>query len=401
MGNTQEHLEKRLTAILTGVGGRVAGIDTRALWFTTEATGALEIRLAADPAARSYARSATFAISHGGQPSENRPPAAFDAVVAQIQSIDAVAIPDAAATFADVAGRVAARHGVRPASQAAQGDAADEPAWVPSARRWERPATRELNVIFLDLCAALIGRPGQPLMPLHWGFWPTPPTAGEAEDDPFEAFSVNLLDHVPERATRIMDVGCGLGGNARLLAARGKQVTAVTPVPHHCETIAAAGVPGIEARCARFEELEPEARYDLLLFSESVNHFPLEEDFFLHCRRFLSPPGYLLLADELSAERIDRITSQRVFRLLRSADITANVAPTFDWWLQRQRAFAAYRTALLAVLAREDRALATRVHEVLEGVDSDELRQLFTGRVEPLAAKGRYMIFLLQADAAA
>lgn len=408
MGNTQEHLEKRLSAILTSVGGRVAGADGRALWFTTETTGALEIRLAADPEVRSYARSATFGISHGGQPTEQRPPAAFEAVVAQIQSLDTEPVPEAAQAFADVARRVALLHGVWPADQAAMlhgGKSADGTAWVPSARRWERAATRELNVIFLDLCAALIGgsRRGQALIPLHWGFWATPPTAGAAgsEDDPFEAFSMNLLSYVPEGATRIMDVGCGLGGNARLLAARGKQVTAVTPVPHHCETIAAAGVPGIEARCVRFDELEPAPCYDLLLFSESVNHFPLEEDFFHHCRRFLVPSGYLLLADELSEERIDRIQSQRVFRLLRSADITANVAPTFDWWLQRQRDFAAYRTALFAVLERTDPALATRVREVLDGIDSDELRQLFSGRVEPLTAKGRYMIFLLQAAEAA
>ena len=218
-----------------------------------------------------------------------------------------------------------------------------------SGARWERHGTRELNIIFLDLCARLIGR-GQPLTSLHWGYWPDAAAARplmEADGhDPFEAFSLNLLAHVPESAIRILDVGCGLGANAKILASRQKLVTAVSPVPHHCAAIEAARLPGVDVRCARFEELRPDRAFDLLLFSESVNHFDLTGAFFAYCAAFLRPGGFLLLADDLTAERAEQIAAQGVFRMVREVDISANVAPTGQWWAWHMRAFVAFRAAL-------------------------------------------------------
>lgn len=120
-----------------------------------------------------------------------------------------------------------------------------------------------------------LGPPGDPLAPLHWGFWPDGQGADAAPRgyDPLRAFSDALLAHVPAGVTRVLDVGCGLGFNARLLAERGLRVTAVSPVPHHCALIERAALPGVEVRCARFQDLAPDGRYDLLLFSESLNHF--------------------------------------------------------------------------------------------------------------------------------
>jgi asparagine synthase (glutamine-hydrolysing) len=414
-------LADRLAWIVAAVGARAPQTNDEEIWFTTPSTGELEIRLSADRAGPCYDRSANFAISYGGQ-SDAPVDAAFAQVVAAIQKVDAAPLEDVTGQFAIAARQVvgeadgAAHDPVAEGGVAAAASGGEAPSnafgWdyrpierrqppVPSGSRWERALTRKLNVVFLDLCAPLIADGREPLSPLHWGFWPAGASAAPPAPDynPFEAFSENLLRYIPAAVGRVMDVGCGRGANTRLLAARRKRVTAVSPIAHHCELIASAGLPGVDVQCARFEELAPPAEpYDLLLFSESLNHFSLEADFFAHCRTFLGPGGYMLMADDLDAEHMRRITSQRLFRVLQAVDITENVAPTVDWWAQQMRTFVPYREALLSVLDLHDAAVGERVRRILDDLDSSELRVLFSGQPEPPVSKGRYMIYLLQRD---
>jgi 2-polyprenyl-3-methyl-5-hydroxy-6-metoxy-1,4-benzoquinol methylase len=406
-------IEQRLSEILAAVGGTDVQTNGAELWFATESTDGLEIRLAADIDGPCFDHSANFAISYGGGASDEPPSPAFQAVVDRIKAIDQLPIADAAAAFEEVAATIAGD--VSPdgddeaeledsGAGAASGNQAAQPG-APRApfreARWERYRTRELNVVFLDLCAQLIGKRGETLPSLHWGFWPTDSSAVLGTDldvyDPFEAFSENLLAHVPDTAKRILDVGCGLGANARLLSARNKLITAVSPVAHHCAAIEQAKLPGVEVKCARFEEMRPEAPYDLLLFSESLNHFSLDDEFFAHCRTFLADAGFVLMADDLTAARAARIAAQRVFRVVRTVDISENVAPTGTWWAQQMRAFAACREAWNSILEIHDTEVARRVSDILDTLDSSELRVLLSGRVVPPESKGHYLIYLLQA----
>ncbi len=277
------------------------------------------------------------------------------------------------------------------------------PAAVPrSLVTLETPRERALNVMYLDLCVQLAGGTEDNLLPLHWGFWPTSVTAPITDSKMYDAvcaFSENLLAYIPEGVSHVLDVGCGLGFNEKLLASRHIRVTAVSPIAHHCQTIEKAELPGVEVRCARFEGMPCEARYDLLLFSESVNHFSLDEMFWKHCAGFLDGSGFLLMADDLSEERARLIETQRVFRVLRSADITENVAPTSGWWAQQGRMLAAYQRTLMSVLDLYDRELPARIREVLDAVNNHDLRSLFSGERDPLVLKGRYKIYLLQREA--
>ena len=271
--------------------------------------------------------------------------------------------------------------------------------WEPDPR-WETLSARQLNLVFCDFCAQLVSG-GQPLSPLHWGFWPggiQTPSAETNDFDPFWAFSENLLAHIPDTAIRILDVGCGLGANAKLLSERRKLVTAVSPIAHHCESIERAKLPGVEVRCTRFEDMSPDETYDLLLFSESLNHFPLSDNFLEHCKRFLAPSGFLLGADDLTEERARRIEQQQVFRVLRAIDISANIAPMGQWWMRWVPAFTAYRFALMSILDMQDPPVAARVRELLDTLDSSELKVLLSGGNVAPTSKGRYMIYLLQRD---
>lgn len=375
---------ERLLAIVRAVDGDTVGTNGEALWFEP-AGGGPQLRLSAPGGRRCFDRSANFAISHGGVVGGGSDAPPIAALVERIKAVDATPIAGAAPAFRAAAEIVAAR-------------CADEATAAPAAPvQWERPRTRDLNVVFLDLCAHLFGRPGDPLAPLHWGFWPD----GQGIDtvpagyDPQRAFSDALLAHVPDGAGSVLDVGCGLGFNARLLAERGLRVTAVSPVPHHCERIERAGLPGVDVRCARFQDLAPDRRYDLLLFSESLNHFPLDDAFLRHCASFLADPGYVLMTDDHPAARVRRIETQSVFRILRVVDITANVAPTTQLWERQLPVVTAYHAALLAILEQYDGRLAAGVRDALARVDNPELRALLSGELTPPAPKGRYVTYLL------
>ena len=383
-------VEQRLCRIIEAVGGTDVKTNGQELWFVPEATSGVEVRLGADREGRCYDRSANFAISYGGT-SDDSPPPDFGAVVERIKAVDEVAIPGATEAFESAAGMAARRFSGAADAEAGGGEAQCPDEW------WERRLVRQLNVVFLDLCAALIGGRRGPLSPLHWGFWPARDPAPVRDDyDPFEAFSENLVGCIPRHVTRIMDVGCGRGAITRVLATRDKLVTAVSPVAHHCAVIEEAGLPGVEVRCARFDDLPPEPRYDLLLFSESVNHFALDDGFFARCSGFLAGEGFVLLADDLTEDRIAAIEAQRMFRMVRTWDISENVAPTAEWWARQQSSLAAYRAALLSILELYDASVADRARAILDTLDSPDLKLLFSGKTAPPVSKGRYMIYLLQ-----
>ncbi len=391
-----EAIAERLGAIVRACGGRDVDSDGVNLWFGVESGGDLQIRLSADRAPRCYDRSANFAISYGGQPSNEPVSARFRALVDRIKAIDASPLAALSTAFRPAALAVARR----PSSRAP-----DDPpraavdATVATQFGSESSVGRALNIIFLDLFVRLAGEAPEPLRPMHWGYWPTvdgaPARTPEAYD-PLEAFSMHLLSHVPDGATRILDVGCGLGFDERILSARGKQVTAISPVPHHCAVIEHARLPNVDVRCTRFEDLTPAEPFDLLLFAESVNHFMLNAAFLRHCARFLTDSGFLLMADDLSAESVRQIEAQEEFRVLRASDITANVAPTADWFARHLPTTAAYHRAMMATLELYDAPLAARVRTILDSLENSDLKALFSGRTAPPAPKGRYMIFLLQ-----
>src|SRR5438105_599822 len=370
---------ERVRQIVEALGGTGVRTNGQELSFAAEALGGVEVRLAADLHRPCYDRSSNFAISHGGGPSADPPPAAFHLAIERIKILDDVPIAGVMEVFASAAASLAdpLRNDDAGGSRIATGAACPD-------ERWERKLVSQLNVVFLDLCAVLIGGRRGPLSPLHWGFWPAPSAPAANDYDPFEAFSENLIGHLPAHVTRIMDVGCGRGAITRLLAARRKAVTAVSPVAHHCAVIEEARLPGVEVQCARFDDLPlPDPGYDLLLFSESANHFALDAEFFARCKQFLADKGFVLLADDFTLDRIAAIEAQRMFRIVRSSDISENVAPTAGWWAQQLRRLTAFRVALLSILELYDPPVADRVRAILDTLDSAELKLFFSGKTTP------------------
>ena len=108
--------------------------------------------------------------------------------------------------------------------------------------------------------------------------------------------NASLLRILPAGAIRVLDVGCGAGDNARLLASRGCRVTAVTLSDEEarvaspwCERVWVADV---ERR-----ELPAEgAPYDVLLMSHVLEHLVAPSQTLIRLAPLLRPGGWLLIA---------------------------------------------------------------------------------------------------------
>ncbi|HZH04586.1 MAG TPA: methyltransferase domain-containing protein [Myxococcaceae bacterium] len=143
---------------------------------------------------------------------------------------------------------------------------------------------------------------------MHHGYYPpagSPRTPREAQADLIDAL---LGFGGVTRASRILDVGCGIGGSSLVLAERfNAQVTGITLSPVQAARARARaeargyGTSGPDARATfRVEDALhmpfAEGAFDLVWSLESAEHIPDKRALLAQCRRVLAPGGTLLLA---------------------------------------------------------------------------------------------------------
>jgi len=92
-------------------------------------------------------------------------------------------------------------------------------------------------------------------------------TAHLEKDPALEAFIAAL-----PKGARVLDLGCGPGVMAERMATEGLSVLATDAVPEMVEMAAAR--PGVEARVARFDEIEGAAEFDGVWANFSLLHAP-------------------------------------------------------------------------------------------------------------------------------
>jgi SAM-dependent methyltransferase len=198
--------------------------------------------------------------------------------------------------------------------------------------------TRLITVDSFDLqlfvCTDVLKLPS-----LHYGFWPPDAEPRWADLPAAQArFTEHLIAAIPDGVRSVLDVGCGVGDNARALSALGYVVTAISPDMNHRRYV--DGDPRIVFERTRFEDFTSDRRFDLVLMSESQNYFDAAEGF----RRtlgLLNPGGHLLVSGMFRRAGSTRFAQTRndereyvdVARreglvLVSCADITPNVLPT-------------------------------------------------------------------------
>ena len=182
---------------------------------------------------------------------------------------------------------------------------------------------------------------------LHYGYWTNGLAANMANfPEAQEKYTEYLLGHVPEGVKTILDVGCGTGKNARLLADMGYKIDCVSPSHYLSErTRELLGEGSIVFEC-EYEELETERRYDCILFSESFQYIKLIKGI-EQTVRLLNDGGYLLVCDVFRLSKKDKEGKRvvggghKLEKFLENADaaglekvvdedITSETAPTIE-----------------------------------------------------------------------
>ena len=181
---------------------------------------------------------------------------------------------------------------------------------------------------------------------LHYGFWQDDlevciQNLPEAQ----KRYSDFLIGHIPDGVRRILDVGCGAGGVATELLARGYEVEGVSPSPLLSEAAREQAGQGFKIHQGRFEDVHFDAsdKFDLVMFSESFQYITLNrvlED----AKQRLNPGGHILISDFFKTNEpgksviggghpIDKFRAEldkSGLEVLVDEDITRETAPNLD-----------------------------------------------------------------------
>ena len=179
---------------------------------------------------------------------------------------------------------------------------------------------------------------------LHYGYWNLDE---ELKFDNLhraqERYIKHLISFIPQGVQTVLDVGCGIGGNAVLLRDKGFQVEALSP--DIAQEKAFKGKGEIPFYLTKFEDFETDKRYDLILMSESAQYIRLQEGF-EKCRTLLNSKGNLLVSDYFLRDKFDddnlfaicthqkneylKAAEEFGFEIVKAEDITSRVTPTLD-----------------------------------------------------------------------
>lgn len=208
---------------------------------------------------------------------------------------------------------------------------------------WDKP---ELN-LELFFCTEVLK-----LKSLHYGYWEQEETVDLSSiRQAQERYTDTLLKLIPADVHNILDIGCGIGDNAKALAAHGYKVTCISPDRVHASYFKDVDAEAIHFINTGVESFSSQQAYDLVLMSESQGYFPMDMGFSQSIRH-LRPGGYLLVSGIFKQEhgagfQDSHLESRYIecaqdFNLIKKeyVDITDNVLPTLAF------AFETYNTYL-------------------------------------------------------
>jgi MPBQ/MSBQ methyltransferase len=193
---------------------------------------------------------------------------------------------------------------------------------------------------------------------LHYGYWEPLPKPGEELNitrlrTAQAAYTEKLFSFIPEGVNTILDVGCGVGGNAVYLRDRGFAVEGLAPDAIQEEKFIQNTQGKVTFHLTRFEDFKSSKRYDLVLFSESSQYISVD-DLAQGSARLLGNGGYLLMADMMrsNGEYKEGIFSnchvvselkvaleKAGFNLVKTEDISDAIAPTIDLSIENFQTF--------------------------------------------------------------
>ena len=190
----------------------------------------------------------------------------------------------------------------------------------------------------------LLGRFFQNSEDLHYGYWP------EDLEVQFSNFSKAQSNHseyiisnIPENTKTILDVGAGAGGLASKLVAKGHSVDCVSPSEFLSNKIAEKLGENSEVFRCKYEDLNTNKKYDLIIFSESFQYINVEIGL-KKSAELLNETGHMLICDFFRTDaegknplqaghnltKFYATMEKTEFENIRDKDITRETAPTIQ-----------------------------------------------------------------------
>lgn len=210
-----------------------------------------------------------------------------------------------------------------------------------TASQRERAPIAELNFELFFVTEVL------QLRSLHYGYWDEVRSNDRIDLGEMKSaqsrFTERLLEVVPPDVKTVLDVGAGIGDNARALSRLGCRVTAITPDRNHERYFAESDDPNVVYQRTTFEAFESAERFDLVLFCESHSYFDLRFGL-QRAHQLLRPGGHLLVSGMFRLEDKSpfptdfdvadlayvRLAAEYGFTPVKTSDITPNVSPTIE-----------------------------------------------------------------------
>lgn len=162
-----------------------------------------------------------------------------------------------------------------------------------------------------------------------------------------ERYIDHLLLFIPEDVKTVLDVGCGVGGNAIKLKEKGYEVMSLSPDPYQEKVFRENTGGEIPFFLSRFEDFKTDRKFDLVLMAESSQYID-GILLFKKSREVLRDRGYLLVCDFFKIDDIDdsgiavsghlhkgflKQAESDGFIIIKSEDITDRISPTLDFMI--------------------------------------------------------------------
>jgi 2-polyprenyl-3-methyl-5-hydroxy-6-metoxy-1,4-benzoquinol methylase len=229
-----------------------------------------------------------------------------------------------------------------------------------------------------------------------------------------ENYEELLISNIPEGTKSILDVGCGAGQTALNLTLKGYSVDCVSP--NQRLTNYARKLTGDKVRYyqCRLQDLKSDEKYDLILFSESLQYIPVDKGIPI-ALQFLRPKGYIMVSDFFrndpefksklgGGHRYDKWLKWRAtfpIKTIIEKDITAETSPTVDIFNQFTQVVIKPSWESLWTLGEDRFPLIIKIAKRLYRKKLYEMEQKhFTGQRsgENFRNYKKYMFYLFQAE---